>query len=529
MADFETEARITVDDDATSRLNRINKAFSNLNRSARSINGAGLFRGLGRAATNFGRVLQRSTRSAFRGIERGLVGAARGAGRILRGAASGLFSGLVTSIKVGIAAAVATPLAAIKLATDRLDAIGKRSRDTGFSVEGTQLLQRFADLNFRDPAALQQGLAAFNRRLGVLRQNLGDGKNTEFFKSFDEATQKQIAAADTTEKAFSVFLQALRRDVGTTDSAAIVNALDGALSEAGRKFLPLALASDADLQRNREDAQRFGFVANAEQVKNAEAFKDAITNIGEAFQGLSTNFATRVIPRITEFLGRFRDIISDNQSSLAEGAAQRFTQIFDSVSNFVERLSQGDFSSQIASTANAIGSFSSAMVTLSQVVVGIPQAFTSFVNSIEDFGTRLGRGARSTLGLSNRERQFTDSEIANSPNAAERRRRQSVNRVLADEQLEQEKLNLQIQANEFVSAAGQTRAAITEAGSSVSASLSATATGIDASGRSVVGAINALNQRLLSAGRVSNGGGITNTLPAGTDRPVLTGSGGGGF
>lgn len=379
---FKTEARVSVKDDATKELKKINKEFDKLSKNSRKTGSRSLFKGLSsslsRASAKFGRSLRTVASRGFRGIGNVFQRGARGAVSILRAGISGAFSAARTVFLSAFTAAIAGPLAAIKSATERQDNINKQARDTNFSIEGLQFLKRFAQFNMQNPDSLDQALSAFNKRRSVLQREVGqegfDEKGGSFFKNLSIAAQKQIAAAKTTEEAFFLFRSAVKDELGS-DATRIAETLDMAMSDAGKKIVKIFTASNKEIADSNRDASARGFIFTQEQADAASKFRGAITGLKEVFIAASDQFSTKVVPQFTQSINSIADAIVRNRDVITDRASEIFKNVIDTLTSFFTKLSDGKFNSQLSSVVEGIGSVSRAFVSLSNGINALSNAF----------------------------------------------------------------------------------------------------------------------------------------------------------
>ena len=209
-------------------------------------------------------------------------------------------------------AAAATAFGALVLKqSEAIDKIGKVSSVTGVS---TDLLQKFGF------AAEQAGVTVKNAQLGLRRfsRRVGEVANgTGELKRALDALGISVFNLDGTTKSTEQVLFEFADGIAATENASekLAFAFKGFDAE-GSELVNTLHKGSAGLKEMFAQAERLGFVLDAEAIKNTEIFRDRLNELTRSIDG----FTRRVVSELTPALSGMITDITDTMVKFAEEA-----------------------------------------------------------------------------------------------------------------------------------------------------------------------------------------------------------------
>ncbi len=238
---------------------------------------------------------------------RGLNAAARGL-RSVGNLARPLERGLRTLGFAGIAAGGAALAMANNYATAR-DEQAKFSRQIGFSADSLDRLKFIADRQGASFDTLRSGLTAFTKRVGELRA--GTGSLNAILKKTDPAFASLLKNTTDNQEAFELFLAKVASLPDEQAKAALAAA--GVSRGAMESIIRLTDGGTDAFKALRDEADKFRAPITDRDLRNAEAYKDAQTNVNFAIRGVVDTIGSRFLPLMTPVLTRLADWVAANR------------------------------------------------------------------------------------------------------------------------------------------------------------------------------------------------------------------------
>lgn len=241
---------------------------------------------------------------------------------------------IITSGIVGTLAGIATYLSrGATMAGATGDAIDKQSQAMNLSAEAYQEWDYALKLAGTDIAALQRGMKNWQQQIGS-----GSKAEEELQENFEklginaEEAFEKIKSGENLDDLLDQALSALADYTGD-DKGAIQEALFGKNSTGLNALLN---QTSSEIEAIKEDAHDLGIIMSDEDVKNAAAYTDAITNLQEATKGLQEALGASLLPMVTDAANKLATIVAffnprTKNSTLAE-------MFEDSEDEFAEQL-----------------------------------------------------------------------------------------------------------------------------------------------------------------------------------------------
>ena len=233
------------------------------------------------------------TKAAFDSISKGL-------GKI-GSAAKTVGKGLLGITAAATAAAAAFGALVLKQ-SEAIDKIGKVSSVTGVS---TDLLQKFGF------AAEQAGVTVKNAQLGLRRfsRRVGEVANgTGELKRALDALGISVFNVDGTVKSTEQVLFEFADGIAATENASekLAFAFKGFDAE-GSELVNTLHKGSAGLKEMFDQAERLGFVLDAEAIKNTEIFRDRLNELTRSIDGFSRRVVSELMPAFSEAITRLTE------------------------------------------------------------------------------------------------------------------------------------------------------------------------------------------------------------------------------
>ena len=215
---------------------------------------------------------------------------------------------------VGAVAAV-TFTKMVKKYMETGDWIDKMSKRTGISATTLSELAYAADITGANLDLLEKGV----RRMSRTIVEAGEGLES-YLRAFRliGLELKDLQGLNPEEQ-FLKIGKAIGKLSDETEKAAVAQMIFG---RAGTMLIPLFKEGEEGMEKLREEAHRLGIVFDAEGAARAAEFKDSMTGLKGAFQGLGFAIVKDIIPILTRMAKHFTDVfvnVRDNTQTFAEG------------------------------------------------------------------------------------------------------------------------------------------------------------------------------------------------------------------
>jgi hypothetical protein len=296
----------------------------------------------------------------------GIDGLGRSLGR-LRGQAAGAL-GPLTAITAGLS--VAGIVNFTQRYSEAGDQFAKTAKLMGLSAETYQELQFAAERSGVAQGTFTQSMTAFTKRLGEAKQ--GTGSLFTFMEKLDPSIRKNVLAADSTEEAFRRLTFAMSHLESEEDRAALASA---AFSRAGLGMVNMMSEGNGAVDSLRQEIRDLGGVMSGEAARDAEAYRDAVTNFQTALGGLGNLIGSKIIPALTPFLERITESVAKFTQS--DEAMQGMERIAGKLSEVLAGFSFTAFLNGVESVVTAItgavefvGGWENALIGLGVVMNG---------------------------------------------------------------------------------------------------------------------------------------------------------------
>ena len=188
------------------------------------------------------------------------------------------------------------------------DQAAKTAAQLGITAEEYQELTKAADLSGASQEQLAVGLATLGKNAFDASRGMGEAKDIfrEYGLSLTDVNGDLVSTATLLERAADV-VSGLTNE---TDKVAISMRLFG---ESGRALIPLLNTGAQGVQDMRQSARDLGMVLSNEATRDAEAFTDALANVGDIITGLRRRISVGLLPVFTRFLGGMRELFQANR------------------------------------------------------------------------------------------------------------------------------------------------------------------------------------------------------------------------
>lgn len=226
---------------------------------------------------------------------------------------------LLTGVKVALGAAFgAGALLAIGRMIDRTldlqDQIGKLSTRLGVSTEALSELRHVGELAGLQFETLTMGLQRMQRRIAEAANGSGEARGAlvELGLSARELTRLPL------DRQFEAIAEALSGVEESGDRTRLAMKL---FDSEGVALLQTMQNGAAGIRQYREEARQLGRSLSEDQVRAAEAAKDAMTRLDAAGEGLAIRVTNLVVPAFT----RLVEVLRDELPPAAQGVQEELT------------------------------------------------------------------------------------------------------------------------------------------------------------------------------------------------------------
>ncbi len=194
----------------------------------------------------------------------------------------------IAMVGMGVAA-IGAAAASVKAFADMGDEVQKMALRTGFSTEALSELRHAAEISGANLGTLEKGV----KRMSGTILDAQDGLET-YVRSFRHiGIEVQELDGLNPEEQFLRIAEAIAEVEDPTKRAAIAQDIFG---RAGTELLPLFAAGKEGLKDLREEAHKLGIVFDQEAADSAAEFKDSLTRLDGAVNGLKFTLAKELMP-----------------------------------------------------------------------------------------------------------------------------------------------------------------------------------------------------------------------------------------
>lgn len=225
--------------------------------------------------------------------------------RIVKSALSlkGLLVGLAATIGAGFG--VRAAWAGLNDAAAQMDHIGDEAGRLGIAVEQLSSLKYTADIANVSFESLADGIFKAQRGIGEFTTT-GGGKASEALKLLNVQLRDSAGHIRQMDELLPEFVDSLNAIPDTNRR----NFLAAKIFGDGPEFIRLLAEGGARLRAINQEARALGVVFSPEQIAVANAFRDSIDRVRNAWFGLRAAVLVRVGPDLTEILNRAASAIA---------------------------------------------------------------------------------------------------------------------------------------------------------------------------------------------------------------------------
>lgn len=255
------------------------------------------------------------------------------------------------------------------------DELAKFSRQVGLSGQDLRTLQFVAERQGVTQEALAGSIRGLSKALGEAK--IDRGPLVEYLKKSNPALLKQLKLTTDLKDAFNLVMTAMSELESPAERAALAQA---AFTEVGLTMTRIAEAGAPAVQELRK---RFGELADEltpQDLANAEAYADAMTDFREAFKGWSDVIAKQLVPVITDIVNSITTWAAANRELIE----QRFGEFLDAIGQALEKYSIEDI---LASIGKAVQDFDAQkfIKQFGDILTKIDEVATETLRFIEDY------------------------------------------------------------------------------------------------------------------------------------------------
>lgn len=268
-----------------------------------------------------------------------------------------LFSTNITSVFEEIKGALATAgiVAAVKSITDGLseavdlarsmgDNIDKSSRAMSISTDAYQEWSHVLDINGASITDLNRGLMNMRKFMG------GGEPSKEFAEAMDTlglSTKIANGEISNTEDLLDATMKALADFSDDADQRANRDYLAQAIfGRGGTKLNAMFDGTSQDIENLKQQAHDLGLVMSEEEVANAAAYNDSVTNMQASITAFKTMLVSEILPPLTDLTNKVATIVAFfNPRTHETGLSQ---QLSDADAEFAETLTTIEGTGQAA-------------------------------------------------------------------------------------------------------------------------------------------------------------------------------------
>lgn len=305
---------------------------------------------------------------------KGILGVAKSA-RVM---AVGLKRGSLAFAGIASAAAAAGVALANSVA-GRADEFGKLARQTDISADSLQQLSFIAERQGTDFKKVEGTIKTFTKRMGELRK--GFGPLLKGLENINPELIAQFEATKSNEEAYKLLLNVISELPDAQSKAALGAA--AVSKEGAAAIIRLTDGGAEGFKKLISEANKFRPPLSAQDIANAESFKDAQFNTTQVIASLGDKIGASLLPRLTQAGNAFNEFVASNREIINT----KIDQFISRVSEFIGNI---DFKSVADSARN----FGTSIVTVTEGLGGLISTAKTVAVAVGGF---LALGATSTL------------------------------------------------------------------------------------------------------------------------------------
>lgn len=239
-------------------------------------------------------------------------------------AAGALTKGLKYGAAIATGAAVGLYAAINRLTTD-LDVMVKQARSINFPIEKFQEYRFVAEQSGVTTETFGKSMQKFARSLGDLKDR--QGSLYGYLKRTDRALLRQLKNTEDVSDGVEIYLNAIGRLPSASKKAAL-SAMG--FGRAGVDMINIANLGAEEIKALREEMRANG-VVTADQAAMAEKYNDQINSLKLSVKGLLVGAIGPLLPIMTEWSGKLRDLVINNRELIAVKVKEYVTWIIDNL------------------------------------------------------------------------------------------------------------------------------------------------------------------------------------------------------
>jgi hypothetical protein len=245
----------------------------------------------------------------------------------------GKFASDIAVTGAAIAAAITAAYAAAALGVSNtlksMDEIGKQSQKIGIPVEQLSALRLAADLSDVSMESLGKGMGKLSQAM-VEAASKPTSEAANAFRalgvSVKDSSGQLRPVIDVTQSIATKF-EGLKDGAGKTAASMAI------FGKAGADLIPLLNAGGSGLADMMANAQKLGIVFDTETAKSAEKFRDTLTTLGAAKDGIIVKLTAHLLPALQMFADRM--LAAAMNSDKQQQKLSFLTTAFDALSRGV--------------------------------------------------------------------------------------------------------------------------------------------------------------------------------------------------
>jgi hypothetical protein len=222
------------------------------------------------------------------------------------------------------------------------------SQKLGVTVEGIQRLNFAAQQNNVTTGALESGLLALSRNMGLLSQ--GEGKLFNMLKDTNPELARQLAVTTDSEQGFLLLSDAIAKIESPTERAALAAAAFG--RGLGSQLLPLLIQGSAEITALGRRAEELGLVMSTQLARDADAAGDALETVA--------------------------NIVKVNLTQGLLGASGE-------AKSFAEQFTTPEFAGNVRAVGEALGTIAGALFSIGAAAAGAVNKVQSLWDKVKGF------------------------------------------------------------------------------------------------------------------------------------------------
>ena len=241
--------------------------------------------------------------------------------------------GTLTKLSAAFGIAGATGFVMLgKNALDAADAIGKTADKVGIGTDTLQKYRYAAKLSGVEQTQLDNGLAAFTKRLGEAQ--VGTGALVTYLNKYNETLLTNIQTSGSTEEALGHIFEAMGKAASASDRAALSAAAFG--RTAGIDMTNLVREGTTGLEQMMRAARDLGLVIDESLIRESEKANDALTTLKSMVSIQMTSALISLAPEITGITQNMTNWIKANRQLIDQKVETAIDGITTSVKGIVD-------------------------------------------------------------------------------------------------------------------------------------------------------------------------------------------------